>query len=279
VQHIEIQAGRATAVIYRDGEGREHRQRAACIVVAANGIGTARLLLASGLESPALGRNLMYHPAAYARGMFREELDGPAGPVGCAIYSHQFYETDERRGFKRGVHLQVTRENNLLQQALRLDPPWGREAHQLLRQEFRHSIAILVMAEDLPEPRNRVTLTDRTEADGLPGVTVSYSLSDHGRKSLDFGLNRAEEVLRAAGAYRVVRVPLAPLTGWHLLGTARMGRDAATSVTDRRGRCHAVPNLIVADGSLFPTAGAVNPGSTIGALAMKIADDLARDMA
>jgi len=30
------------------------------------------------------------------------------------------------------------------------------------------------------------------------------------------------------------------------------------------------------DGSLFPTVGAVNPGSTIGALALKLADDLAR---
>jgi len=71
---------------------------------------------------------------------------------------------------------------------------------------------------------------------------------------------------------------LAPLTGWHLLGTARMGRDPTNSVTDARGRCHAVPNLIVADGSLFPTVGAVNPGSTIGALALKLADDLAREM-
>jgi choline dehydrogenase-like flavoprotein len=55
-----------------------------------------------------------------------------------------------------------------------------------------------------------------------------------------------------------------------------MGADPATSVMDGRGRCHAVPNLIVADGSLFPTVGAVNPGSTIGALALKIADDLAK---
>ena len=86
-------------------------------------------------------------------------------------------------------------------------------------------------------------------------------------------------MLRAAGAYRTVRLPLAPLTGWHLLGTARMGSDPATSVTDARGHLHAVPNILVADGSLFTTVGAVNPGSTIGALALKIADDLAREVA
>ena len=279
VQQVTIEAGRAKGVVYRDAEGRDVTQPAAAVVVAGNGIGTARLLLASGVESPALGRHLMFHPAAYVRGMFREELDGPVGPIGCCIYSHEFYETDARRGFKRGVHLQVTRENIPLMQALRLEPAWGREAHRLLREEFCHSIAILVLAEDLPEPHNRVALTDRTESDGLPGVKLHYILSDHSRRSVDFGLDRAEEVLRAAGAHRVVRLPLAPLTGWHLLGTARMGADPTTSVTDALGRCHAVPNLLVADGSLFPTVGAVNPASTIGALAIKIADDLARDIA
>jgi choline dehydrogenase-like flavoprotein len=279
VHQVVIAGGRTTGVIYRDAEGREVSQPASCVVVAGNGIGTARLLLASGLSSPALGRNLMFHPAAYVRGIFKEEMDGPVGPIGCAIYSHEFYETDVRRGFKRGVHLQVTRENIPLMQALRLEPAWGREAHRLLREEFRHSIAILALAEDLPEAHNRVALTDRTEPDGLPGVKVEYTLSEHSRRSLDFGLDRAEEVLRSAGAWRVVRLPLAPLTGWHLLSTARMGRDPATSVTDPSGRCHAVPNLLVADGSLFPTVGAVNPASTIGALAVKIADDLAKDIA
>jgi choline dehydrogenase-like flavoprotein len=90
---------------------------------------------------------------------------------------------------------------------------------------------------------------------------------------------RAEEMLRAAGAYRIEYLPLAPMTGWHLLGTARMGSDPATSVTDGHGRCHDVANLLVADGSLFTTVGAVNPGSTIGALGLKIAEDLAKDIA
>jgi choline dehydrogenase-like flavoprotein len=278
-QRIVIEGGRATGVIYRDADGCEVRQPAGHVVVAGNGIGTARLLLASEIDSPALGRNLMFHPGGYVRGMFRDELDGPKGPIGCALYSHEFYETDESRGFKRGVHLQVTRENPLLLQAARLDPAWGREAQRLPREEFRHSMAVLVMAEDLPEMHNRVALTDREGSDGVPGVKIEYKLSDHSRRSLDFGLDRAEEMLRAAGAYRVVRLPLAPLTGWHLLGTARMGSDPATSVTDGRGRLHTVPNILVADGSLFTTVGAVNPGSTIGALALKIADDLAREVA
>ena len=279
VQQIVIEAGRATALLYRGPDGRDYRQPAGRIVVAGNGIGTARLLLASGVESPALGRNLMYHPTAYVRGMFAEPMDGPAGPVGCAIYSHEFYETDASRGFKRGIHLQVTRENALLVQAMRLERPWGEAMHRALREEFHHSIPVLIMVEDLPEPENRVLLAGGTEGDGLPGIKVEYRISEASRRMLDFGLDRAEEMLRAAGAHRVVRVPMAPFTGWHLLGTARMGADPASSVTDARGRCHAVADLMVVDGSLVPTVGAVNPGSTIGALALKLADDLAKDIA
>jgi len=278
VQQVDIESGRATGVRYRDQAGNEILQPASMVVVAGNGIGTARLLLASGLDSPALGRNLMFHPAAYLRANFDEEMDGPVGPVGCMLYSHEFYETDPTRGFKRGVHIQVTRENSLLSMATRLGPPaWGEEAQQFLRKEFRHSMAVLVLAEDLPEAHNRVSLTDKTEADGLPGVKLDYTLSEHSRRSLDFGLDRGEEFLRAAGASSVLRIPLAPSTGWHLLGTARMGSDPANFVVDRDGRCHKVRNLLVADGSVFPTVGAVNPGSTIGALGLKLADGVARD--
>jgi choline dehydrogenase-like flavoprotein len=268
-------------VTYRDGSGATHEQPAAFTVVACNGIGTARLLLASnigrGLDEP-LGRYLMFNPIAYARGMFSEELDGPRGPVGNCIYSHEFYEHQPGRDFTRGLQLQITRENAPLLQAARLHPNWGGSAQRLFREEFRHTVTAMVVAEDLPEARNRVTLGGAVADDGLPAARIDYTLSENARKILEFGLDRAEEMLRTAGARRVTRTPLAPLTGWHLLGTARMGADPATSVTDRRGRCHAVPNLVVADGSLFPTAGAVNPGATVAALAMKIADDVAREV-
>ncbi len=41
-----------------------------------------------------------------------------------------------------------------------------------------------------------------------------------------------------------------------------MGTDPATSVCDPWGRTHDVPNLFVVDGSLFVTAGGLNPTST-----------------
>jgi choline dehydrogenase-like flavoprotein len=58
------------------------------------------------------------------------------------------------------------------------------------------------------------------------------------------------------------------------MGTARMGADPQRSVVNAWGRSHDVKNLFVIDGSVFVTAGAVNPTPTIQALALYIADQM-----
>jgi len=279
---VSIADGRTTGVTYFDETGTLHEQPAAYVVVAANGIGTPRLLLASGLgraPESVLGKNLMMHPVAYARGLFDDALDGPAGPVGAALYSHEFYETDRSRGFVRGFQIQVTRENSPLLQALRISPAWGSKAQSALVEEFLHAMVLMIVTEDLPDPENKVTLLDRTGADGLPGVRMSYALSDNTQVMIDWGYARTSEILAIAGARREIRAPLPPMTGWHLLGTARMGMDPGNSFVDAHGHCHEVAGLIIADGSVMPTVGAVNPGSTIGALGLKIAAELAEKLA
>ena len=55
-----------------------------------------------------------------------------------------------------------------------------------------------------------------------------------------------------------------------------MGIDPVKSVVDEYGACHDVKNLFIIDGSIFVTAGAVNPTSTIQALALYVADNLKR---
>ena len=97
-------------------------------------------------------------------------------------------------------------------------------------------------------------------------------MSENSRKLMDHGIMSATTVLKAAGAKEVLVNPLVRSTGWHLLGTARMGSDSDKSVVDAFGRAHDVKNLFIVDGSIFVTAGAVNPTSTIQALALYIAN-------
>jgi choline dehydrogenase-like flavoprotein len=53
-----------------------------------------------------------------------------------------------------------------------------------------------------------------------------------------------------------------------------MGSDSASSVIDANHQAWDVRNLYICDGSSFVTGGAVNPTSTIGALALRCADQL-----
>ena len=135
-----------------------------------------------------------------------------------------------------------------------------------------------MIGDDLPEEDNRVVLDpDLVDADGIPAPKVIYTLSQNSRRLLDHGLARGAEVLRAAGAVETLATPLLKTAGWHLMGTARMGSDPRRSVVDAHGRCHDVKNLYIIDGSIMVTGGAVNPTSTIQALALRIADHLAKN--
>ena len=92
-------------------------------------------------------------------------------------------------------------------------------------------------------------------------------------------MDRATDVLKAAGAVEVhAGYPIA-YGGWHLLGTARMGADPETSVVNEWGRSHDVKNLFIVDGSVFVTSGGLNPTSTIQAIALHVADQMKRRLA
>jgi choline dehydrogenase-like flavoprotein len=63
------------------------------------------------------------------------------------------------------------------------------------------------------------------------------------------------------------------------MGTARMGLDPSSSVVNEKGQAHDVRNLFIVDGSVFVTGAAVNPTSTIQALALYIADQIKKEAA
>jgi len=106
----------------------------------------------------------------------------------------------------------------------------------------------------------------------LPGLKIYYALSENSKRLGADGIRRAHEVLDAAGAVGSRDSGLSPVFGWHLMGTARMGLDPASSVVDADHRSHDVPNLFVVDASSMPTGGSVNPTNTIQAMALRAAD-------
>ncbi len=288
VVRVTSEPGRVTGVDYVDAQGREFHQPAEQVVLAGNGIGTARLLLLSAADwcptglansSDQVGRNLMHHPTGMVTGVFDEPLEGYAGPFAVSIVSQEFYETDPARGFVRGFQAQTIRSDGPLGTALGGYLPrveWGQHHHAQFDRQFGHTASITVTTEDLPDPDNRVTLSDTlTDRWGVPAPRIHYRVEERCKDTIRYGIERNSEVLREAGAQEILSLPLVESAGFHLLGTARMGSDPATSVVDPMCRAHDAPNLLIIDGSVFVTAGALNPTSTIQAIALRAADALA----
>src|SRR5438093_13613829 len=88
--------------------------------------------------------------------------------------------------------------------------------------------------------------------------------------------NDCNEVLVARNLYLSHRIPLAGVA--HQNGTIRLCNDPKTSALDRNCKAHELDNLYVVDASIFCSSGAVNPGLTIIANALRVGDHLLERM-
>src|SRR5262249_28130272 len=135
----------------------------------------------------------------------------------------------------------------------------------LLRSVARHAFDFWLTSEDLPHADNRITL----ESDGR--IRVSYTPNNlEGHVRLTRRLKRLVKKLLPLGITISPRMPVAATA--HQCGTARFGTDPKTSVLDVHCKAHEVDNLYVVDASFFPSSAAVNPGLTIMANALRVAD-------
>ena len=294
VFRVETNArGRATGVAYWDREGRERRQTARAVVLAANGAETTRLLLMSaspafpdGLANSSgnVGRYIMFNGHSGTFGRFEHPLNEYKGAVASRIV-HDFYDTDPKRGFYGGGGIDARfplRPDRLrASTCCRTDvPAWG-AGLQARAARLLHALGALCMrtSRRCRWRRNTVTL-DAAHPDrwGRPGLLPNVPGPSGRHEGAGTGSASARsEMMEAAGATHVWNQPILPTDGGvHLLGTARMGNDPRDSVVDRYHRAHDVPNLFICDGSSFVTSGRGQPTMTIQALAFRAAEHIAR---
>jgi choline dehydrogenase-like flavoprotein len=267
---IETAGGQATGVHYLH-DGTETFQAAERVFVCCYAIETPRLLLNSGNlanASDQVGRNLMVHSGPIVYGHFDQPLDSfITPPVG--IFTRDPYPSNPDRGFLRGYLFNTYAQFpiNFAHSLTASNPDlWGDDLMAVL-DEYAHWGLLAALGEVLPDPDNRVTLADETDANGIPVARVTFSYGDNDRALIDAMRDDGAQIMEAAGADQL----LFNSGSHHLLGTCRMGTDPATSVVDPDCRAHDVANLWICDGSVFPTVGAVNPSLTIQALATRTA--------
>jgi choline dehydrogenase-like flavoprotein len=189
----------------------------------------------------------------------------------------------------RAIWMHTKRAVSYMQR--RLDPlrPW------LTHQTGLTDIALLVRAEQAPNPESRVLLSDKVDAFGIPRIKLDWRLSDLDIHSVECIADVLHAELRRLKLGEVAKADWLsgpernwhtdslisghPIGGYHHMGTTRMAEDPRQGVTDGFGRVHGIENLYIAGSSLFPTSGWANPTLTIVALALRTADHMAERFA
>lgn len=151
------------------------------------------------------------------------------------------------------------------------------------------SIAFCCAVEQVLDPASRVTLSDTTDALGMPRARIDWKVSD-----TEFAtVQRTTELLFAEMGRLGFRLPT--LAAWlaegpdgyrsavhdmaHPMSSTRMSDSPTTGVVDRNCKVHGVEGLFVAGSSVFSTPGYMNPTMMIVALSLRLADHLKRQLA
>ncbi|AYH42194.1 GMC family oxidoreductase [Azoarcus sp. DN11] len=274
-------AGKVSAVVYFDKDGKEQRQKARAVCVAGNSIETPRLLLMSATDkfrdglansSGQVGRNYMRHMTGSVYAAFKEPVHMYRGTTMAGIVRDEAGH-DTRRGFVGGYEMETLSLGVPFMAAFLNPGGWG-EDFAWWMEHYSQLAGMWLVGEDMPRESNRVTLNANVKDKyGNPVPNVHFDDHANDIAMREHAYTQGERVYQAAGAIRSFRTPPYPST--HNLGTCRMGARAADSVCNAFGRTHDIPNLFISDGSQFTTGGAENPTLTIVALAIRQADHIA----
>ena len=153
-------------------------------------------------------------------------------------------------------------------------PRYGNGFRRFLAEAFTRTMTVLSHTTSLPFEKHGFDLDpDVKDAWGLPALRMTYQSPDDDMKTMRWLLDRQVEILEAAGAKKVWKLPVEPVTFTvHIMGTARMGNDPKRSVVNREHQTHDVKNLYLVDGSSFVTSARQQPTATIQALAFRAAE-------
>ena len=277
-------AGKASAVVYMDKNGKEQRQKARIVCVAGNSIETPRLLLLSasnmfkdGLanSSGQVGRNYMRHMTGSVYAQFKQPVHMYRGTTMAGIVRDEARH-DTKRGFAGGYELETLSLGVPFMAAFLNPGAWGSEFADYM-DNYTRLAGMWLVGEDMPRETNRVTLNANVKDKyGNPVPNVHFDDHPNDVAMREHAFRQGQAIYEAAGAVKSFRTPPYPST--HNLGTCRMGANARDSVCNSHGQTHDIGNLFISDGSQFTTGGAENPTLTIVTLAIRQAEYIASQM-
>ena len=286
--------GQIASVDFRRADGTTGTATGKVVVVAAHAIETPRLLLNSAQEgapngiansSDQVGRNLMDHPSKLSWAETPEPVWPFRGPLSTSGIEN--LRDGEFRKDRAAFRIEIGNDGHswptgaplstaadLAKTGLR-----GAELDAAIKKATSRQIRLASLVEQSPDAENRVTLDpDKRDANGMPLPRIQYDYSDYTRAGLDAAQAAHDEVFAAMGATNINHAEDINGSG-HVIGTTRMGLDAASAVVDADLRSFDHRNLFLLGSGTFPTSATANPSLTIAALSLRAVDAIAASVA
>ncbi|NMQ19180.1 GMC family oxidoreductase [Candidatus Competibacter phosphatis] len=243
--------------------------RAKYFILAAGGIETPRLMLASrdlcdkgvGNAHDHVGRWFMEHPHVSIEGI--EMAPNPALSRWTGVT-----QTGDGRKFTYCAGLRPDAQARL--------GVLNARAHFYRTPAMAADAAprVGLFFEQAPNPASRLTLTNDKDGFGLPRVCLHWDVSNIDRRSHRIlGDLLADDLIHSGSAIRIgpIHVSDRILYSNHQLGTTRMSKHPRDGVVDENCKVHGIDNLYIAGGSVFPTVSWANPTVTVLALTLRLA--------
>jgi choline dehydrogenase-like flavoprotein len=267
----DVKGQRVQAVeIVRDG--KLVRVTASTVVLACGAVNSAALLLKSGNDrrqdglansSGLVGRRYMAHLSTMMEAFHPFQVNPTVFAKTVAI--NDFYHAGGTRKYPLGHIQSQGRAHGAIVQSIA--PALPRRAFDAF---VARGVDWLALSEDLPREDNRVTIE--------PGGRIRLHYRPNNLRPHAELVTEATRMFKRLGFWNVIKHSFKTQNTTHQCGTLVFGDDPKTSVLDPLCRTHDVDNLYVVDASFFPSSAAVNPGLTIIAQALRVADHLARNV-
>lgn len=275
---IKLTNGRVKNVLYHDRSGRGKTVRAKVVVVSCGAVETPRLLLNSDIanSSGQVGKNLMETLMWLSTALFPERLDGYRGiPIDGEI--PDFLLPEAKLPFQSGFRLFST-------SAMALGPlnfalyfkGWGNELKKKVEKYFGRTMSVGGVGEFLPNKDTHITLDNKVkDRFGVPAARIQAYLGENEIRLLNFMSVKCRQILKASGAGAILQEVSSydMFMATHVFGTCIMGNHPGSSVVNTFCQSHDIPNLFIADASVFPSSGGgSSPSLTISAIGLRTAD-------
>lgn len=274
-------ANQIEAVHYFDSNKQSHRLTAKLFVLACNGIETPKILLMSKDErnprglansSDQVGRNMMDHPQLTMTLTLEEPFWSGVGPV----VNSGIMETSQGdfRSEHAGAYFRFNNfgRNRFVTFAALKKGLVGKALDAEIRRLSACTADVVIAHEILPDPNNRLTLSDKKDWLGLPKPAIHYDVGDYVRKSVEnYSLPIGKKI---AAAMKATDIKLSNkfAQSKHIMGGTIMGHDHTNSVVDTECRSHDHGNLFLPGGGAMPSTACGNSTISMVALSFKAAD-------